>query len=130
MGRLVFGVFGPRQPILGGELAGVVESVGKAVKRFKVGDEVFAFPGTSYGSHAEYRAMAEDGLIAIKPANLTFEEAAALSFGGTNALKFLRDKAGIKHGDKSRSQGTSAPTSPASAAQPMSSWCAQSVRTR
>lgn len=100
MGRLVFGVFGPRQPILGGELAGVIESVGKAVTRFKVGDEVFAFPGTSYGSHAEYRAMAEDGLIAIKPANLSFAEVAALSFGGTNALKFLRDKAGIKRDDK------------------------------
>ena len=100
MGRLVFGVFGPRQPILGTELAGIVETVGKAVKLFKVGDEVFAFPGASYGSHAEYRAMAEDGLIAIKPANLSFEEAAALSFGGTNALKFLRDKADIKQGDK------------------------------
>lgn len=100
LGRFVFGVFGPRQPILGTELAGVVEAVGKAVTHFKARDEVFAFPGASYGSHAEYRTMAEDGLIAIKPANLTFEEAAALSFGGANALIFLRDKAGIKLGDE------------------------------
>ena len=99
MGRFVFGIFGPRQPILGTELAGVVETVGKAVTRFKVGDQVFAFPGARYGSHAEYRTMPEDGLIAIKPANLSFEEAAALSFGGTSALIFLRDKAGIKRGD-------------------------------
>ena len=100
MGRLVFGVFGPRQPILGTELAGVVETVGKAVTRFKAGDQVFAFPGARYGSHAEYRTMPEDGLIAMKPANLSFEETAALSFGGTNALKFLRDEAEIKQGDK------------------------------
>lgn len=100
MGRLVFGVFGPRQPILGTELAGVVEAVGQAVTRFKVGDEVFAFPGAKYGSHAEYRTMAEDGLIALKPANLSFEEAAALSFGGTTVLRPLRDKLGIKPGDR------------------------------
>ena len=95
MGRLVFGVFKPRQPILGTELAGVVEAVGKDVTRFKPGDEVFAFTGGSYGCHAEYRTMAEDGLIALRPANLTHEEAASLSFGGTTALNFLRDKAGI-----------------------------------
>jgi NADPH:quinone reductase-like Zn-dependent oxidoreductase len=100
MGRLVFGVFGPRQPILGTEFAGVIESVGKAVARFKAGDQVFAFPSARYGSRAEYRTMPEDGLIALKPANLSFEEAAAMSFGGTTALNFLRDKAGIKQGDK------------------------------
>lgn len=100
LGRLVFGVFGPRKPILGTELAGIVEAVGKTVTRFEVGDEVFAFPGATYGSHAEYRTMAEDGLIALKPANLSFEEAAALSFGGTTVLGPLRDKVGIKPGDK------------------------------
>ena len=99
-GRLVFGVFGPRQPILGTELAGEIEAVGKAVTRFKPGDQVFAFPGAAYGGHAEYRTMPEDGMIALKPANLSFEEAAALSFGGTNALHFLRDKGGIKAGYK------------------------------
>ena len=100
MGRLVFGVFGPRQPILGQELAGVIEAVGKDVTRFNAGDEVFAFTGASFGCHAEYRTLSEDGLIARKPPNLSFEEAAALSFGGTTALSFLRDKAGIKHGDR------------------------------
>jgi NADPH:quinone reductase-like Zn-dependent oxidoreductase len=100
LGRLVFGVFGPRQPILGTELAGVIEAVGKDVTRFKTGDEVFAFPAASYGGHAEYRTMPEDGRVVRKPSNLTFEEAAALSFGGTTALNRLRDKAGIKRGDK------------------------------
>ena len=100
MGRLVFGLFGPRQPILGTELAGQIEAIGKGVTRFKIGDAVFAFTGAGFGAHAEYRTMAEDGLIALKPENLSFEEAAALSFGGTTALYLLRDQAGIKHGDK------------------------------
>ncbi|MDB5506729.1 MAG: NAD(P)-dependent alcohol dehydrogenase [Devosia sp.] len=100
MGRLVFGLFGPRQPILGTELAGVVEAVGNEVTRFKVGDEVFAFPGAKYGSHAEYRTMPANGLVALKPANLSFDEAAALSFGGTTVLRPLRDRIGIKPGDK------------------------------
>ena len=99
-GRLFFGIFGPRKRILGTELAGEVEAVGDAVKRFKPGDQVFAFPGAGYGCHAEYRTMPEDGLIARKPASVTFDEAAALSFGGTTALSFLRDKAGIKRGDR------------------------------
>ena len=100
LGRLVFGIFGPRQPVLGTELAGVVETVGRAVTRFAAGDEVFAFPGAGFGSHAEYRTMPEDGLVALKPANLSFEEAAALSFGGTTVLGPLRDRLGIKAGDK------------------------------
>src|SRR5450631_1252655 len=79
-GRPVFGLFGPRKPILGTELAGEIEAVGSAVTRFEAGDQVFAFTGASYGAHAEYRTMAEDGLIARKPANLSFEEAATLSF--------------------------------------------------
>lgn len=99
LARLVFGIFGPRKPVLGTELAGEIEAVGSAVTRFKVGDQVFAFTGASYGCHAEYRTMAEDGLIALKPANLSFEEAASLSFGATTALNFLRDKAAIKRGD-------------------------------
>lgn len=100
LGRLFFGVFGPRKPILGTELAGVVEAVGKKVTRFQPGDEVFAFTGARYGCHAEYRTLPEDGLIAFKPEALSFEEAAALSFGGTTALSYLRDKAGIQAGDK------------------------------
>jgi NADPH:quinone reductase-like Zn-dependent oxidoreductase len=97
--RLVFGVTRPRQPVLGTELAGVIESTGKNVTRFKDGDAVFAFPGGKMGCHAQYRAMAEDGPIALKPERLSFEEAASPSFGGSTALHFLR-KADIKHGDK------------------------------
>jgi len=100
LGRLAFGIFGPRKPILGTELAGVVEAVGGAVTRFSPGDEVLAFTGAGFGCHAEYRTIPEDGPIAPKPGNLSFEEAASLSFGGTTALNFLRDKARIKRGDQ------------------------------
>jgi NADPH:quinone reductase-like Zn-dependent oxidoreductase len=88
--RLVFGVSRPKQPILGTELAGVIESVGKDVGKFKVGDQVFAFSDAAMGCHAEYKCMPEDGAVALKPSNLTYDEAAALSFGGTTALDFFR----------------------------------------
>jgi NADPH:quinone reductase-like Zn-dependent oxidoreductase len=100
LGLLVFGIFGPRQPILGTELAGIVEAAGIRVTKFNVGDAVFAFTGGRMGCHAEYRTVREDGLIARKPSNLSFDEAAALSFGGTTALGFLRGKGRIKPGDK------------------------------
>lgn len=100
MGRPVFGFFGPRQPILGTEFAGVVESVGRSVTRFKVGDEVFGFTGAAYGCHAEYRTMPEDGLLTRKPPNLSFEEAASLSFGATTALNLLRDRVRVKPWEK------------------------------
>lgn len=87
---LAVGLKGPRQPILGTELAGVVEAVGAAVTRFKVGDAVIGFAGASMGCHAEFRCFAEDGLLVAKPPNLTFEEAASLSFGATTAIDFLR----------------------------------------
>ena len=99
MARPVFGIFGPRQPILGTELAGEIVAIGKDVTRFKAGDLVFAYTGARYGSHAEYRVMSEHGLVMHKPANLSFGEAAALSFGGTTALHFLKAKGGIKTGD-------------------------------
>ena len=88
--RLVLGVSRPKQPILGTELAGVVESVGKDVRKFKVGDQVFAFSDAAMGCYAEYKCMREDGAVALKPANLTFDEAAALSFGGITALDFFK----------------------------------------
>jgi NADPH:quinone reductase-like Zn-dependent oxidoreductase len=90
LGRLVFGITRPRQPILGTELAGVVEAVGEGVTAFTIGDEVFAFADAKMGSHAEYRTIAADGLVAHKPANLSFEQAAALSFGGMTMLGFFR----------------------------------------
>ena len=97
--RLAFGFTGPRQPIMGSEMAGTIEAVGKDVTRFRVGDEVFGFPGGSMGCHAQYRTMPEDGRLARKPANLSFEEAASLPFGASTSLHFLR-KAGIRPGDK------------------------------
>jgi NADPH:quinone reductase-like Zn-dependent oxidoreductase len=100
LGRLVFGLTGPRQPILGTELAGVVEAAGAGVTRFRPGDEVIAFPGGRFGGHAEYRTMRESGLVVRKPANLSFEEAASLSFGAMTALPFLRDKARLKRGER------------------------------
>lgn len=106
MGRLVLGLSGPRQRILGTELAGVIESVGKSVRKFKMGDEVFAFSGAAMGCHAEYRCMPEDGAVALKPSNLSFGEAAALSFGGTTALDFLR-RAHLESGESVLVNGAS-----------------------
>lgn len=96
--RLAIGFTRPRQPIMGSEMAGTIESVGKDVTRFRVGDEVFGFPGGAMGCHAQYRTMPEDGRIARKPANLSFEEAASLPFGASTSLHYLR-KAKIKAGD-------------------------------
>jgi NADPH:quinone reductase-like Zn-dependent oxidoreductase len=104
--RLVFGVLGPRQPILGSELAGDVEAVGKDVTTFEVGDPVFAFGSVRMGCHAEYRCMRADGLVARKPAHLDYEQAAALSFGGTTALHFLR-RAGLRSGESVLVNGAS-----------------------
>lgn len=104
--RLVFGVSKPRQPILGTELAGEVESIGKDVRNFKVGDRVFAFSSFLMGCYAEYKCMPEDGMVALKPPNLTYEEAAALSFGGTTALDFLR-RANLQQGEKVLVNGAS-----------------------
>lgn len=88
--RLIFGFKGPRQPILGTEASGVVEAIGARVTRFRVGDEVFAFPGARMGCHAQYITIGEDGGVAHKPSTLSHREAAALSFGGSTALHYLR----------------------------------------
>lgn len=99
MSRLVFGISRPRQPILGSELAGVIEAVGKKVTRFKVGDAVFAFSDMRMGCHAEFKCMSQHGAVVTKPPQLSFGEAAALSFGGTTALDFLR-RAKLRRGEK------------------------------
>ena len=97
--RIALGFRSPKINILGAELAGEIESVGKDVKKFKAGDQVFAYPGHHGGGYAEYTCMGEDSAIAIKPVNLTYEEAAAVPFGGNTALNFLK-QANIKDGQK------------------------------
>jgi NADPH:quinone reductase-like Zn-dependent oxidoreductase len=89
-GRLLLGLTKPRKPILGLVLAGEIETVGKDVKRFQKGDRVYAFTKFRFGAYAEYTCLTEDSVIAVMPSNLTYEEAAAIPYGGLLALYFLR----------------------------------------
>jgi len=98
LARIGFGIRGPRRKILGQELAGEIESVGNAVTRFKERDQVFANTGLRLGAYAEYDCLPEKGIMALKPTNITYEEAAAVPIG-IHALHFLRE-ANIHGGEK------------------------------
>lgn len=97
--RIILGFRKPRKPILGVELSGEIEDIGTDVTQFKKGDQVFALTELNLGGYAEYTCVHESGLIALKPTNVTYEEAAVIPFGGTSALHFLR-KGQIKKGQR------------------------------
>jgi NADPH:quinone reductase-like Zn-dependent oxidoreductase len=116
LSRILLGLNKPGKNfrILGTELAGIIESVGKDVRRFKPGDQVYGFRGFGSGVYAEYKCMSEKGSLALKPVNTSFEQAVSLVDGPTTAIFFLKDKAKIQSGEKvliigaSGSIGTSA----------------------
>ncbi len=104
--RLLFGWKKPKNNILGGELAGEVEAVGKEVKKFKPGDRIFAYVGMKMGANAEYLCLPESGTVALKPANLTYDQASTLPYGAIMATSLLK-KADIQPGQKVLINGAS-----------------------
>jgi NADPH:quinone reductase-like Zn-dependent oxidoreductase len=105
--RFIYGLRRPKYTTLGVELAGEIDSVGKDVKLFKKGDQVFGISPNSFGTYAEYMCLPEDKPVFIKPANATYDEAVAICDGALTSLIFLRDTAKIQHGQKLLINGAS-----------------------
>lgn len=107
--RMVLGLFKPqkRYRILGTEFSGIIEAVGTEVTEWKIGDEIFGFRGFGTGCYAEYKCILSKGSLALKPVNVSFEEAVSYVDGATTALFFLKEKAKIKQGQKVLINGAS-----------------------
>ena len=105
--RLVFGLIKPRSPIPGMDISGEIELTGKGVKLFKKGDKVYGTTGMRLGANAEYICLSENSALVKKPNNITYEQAAAVLFGGLAAIHFLRDKANVQKGQKILVNGAS-----------------------
>lgn len=104
--RLFFGLLKPKINILGAVFSGEIESIGKDVKLFKAGDQVFGHTDMRFGAYAEYLCLSESGTLALKPNSIKHTEAAVIPFGGTSALHFIK-KAAIKPGQKVLINGAS-----------------------
>ncbi len=105
--RIQFGFKKPKITILGFDLAGEIEAIGKGVTGFRVGDRVFGTTEPAYGAHAEYICLPEDGVITNKPANLTYEEAATIPVIANTALHFIRDLGKVQAGQRVLINGAS-----------------------
>ena len=104
--RFLFGLTKPKKNILGGVFSGEIEAIGATVKLFKVGDPVFGATGMGFGAYAEYKCLPENAVLALKPNNITHEEAAVIPFGGMTALHFIK-KANIQSGQEVLINGAS-----------------------